>query len=165
MSLSAPSLTSVTAHSASPEPVGPRGILVHDLAPYRLPEVPHERGLMAPSVSAVVAALEQAYEERGDPAVARDCRDHAAAYDADQLKNWDEERVDSRIVDIGEFLRLQGAVQSAIEATAGKPVIGYGRAAESAYLRMRNEVRQAIPEEDLGEFDRLFPTRTSRIPS
>ncbi len=60
-------------------------------------------------------------------------------------------------MDVGKFLRLQGAIQSALEEASGKSSTVAGRATEDAYDRLRDAVRDTIPEEDLEEFDRLFP--------
>lgn len=68
-----------------------------------------------------------------------------------------------RGMDVGKFLRLQGAIESTIEGAKGKSSTQAGLAIEDAYVRLRQEVREAIPEEDREEFDRLFPASIDRV--
>jgi hypothetical protein len=60
-------------------------------------------------------------------------------------------------MDIGKFLRLQGAITSTIEGSKGMNSTQAGSAVEDAYYRLRQEAREAIPDGDREEFDRLFP--------
>lgn len=60
-------------------------------------------------------------------------------------------------MDVGTFLRLQGAVDGAIDASKAKNSTQAGSATEDAYFRLRKEIRESIPAEDQEEFDRLFP--------
>jgi hypothetical protein len=73
--------------------------------------------------------------------------------------------MDARLpsMDVGKFLRLQGAIQATIEGSAGKSSTQAGPAVEDAYFRLRQEAWDAIPEKDREEFDRLFPSTV--IPS
>ncbi len=60
-------------------------------------------------------------------------------------------------MDVGKFLRLQGAISSTVEFAKDKNSTQAGAAVQDAYYRFRQEVRDAIPEENREEFDKLFP--------
>lgn len=60
-------------------------------------------------------------------------------------------------MDVGKFLRLQGAIRAAHESIPPDHAVMGGTAMERAYERLRIEVQDAIPNEHLQEFDGLFP--------
>jgi hypothetical protein len=66
------------------------------------------------------------------------------------VRNW-------MITDFGKFLRLRGLVTEAVDSIPHGAAAYSGGALEEAYIRVRNEVRGAIGDEDQPEFDRLFP--------
>jgi hypothetical protein len=60
-------------------------------------------------------------------------------------------------IDLGRYLRLQGAIQAALDAVdQGNAVVG-AEAMRTSYTRLREEARSAIPDEQAAEFNRLFP--------
>lgn len=62
-------------------------------------------------------------------------------------------------MDVGRFLRLQGAIQSAIESVNDGQAAVAGPAMAERYETLVVEARLTIPETELEEFDRLFPKR------
>jgi hypothetical protein len=60
-------------------------------------------------------------------------------------------------MDVGKFLRLQGAIDAAIESSKEKNSTQAGPAIQDAYHRLLQEIRESKPNEDQEEFDRLFP--------
>ena len=60
-------------------------------------------------------------------------------------------------MDVARFLRLQGAIRAALDSVAeGNAVIG-SDAMVASYMRLREEVWSAVPNEDKPEFDRVCP--------
>lgn len=60
-------------------------------------------------------------------------------------------------VDVGKFLRLQGAIDAAVAAVPADHAATAAGALVSAYLTLRQEVRLVVDESVHDEFDRLFP--------
>jgi len=60
-------------------------------------------------------------------------------------------------MDVGRFLRLQGAVRAAAGAISEDHAVVGADAMMQSYQRLRGEVRIAIPPEDVDEFDRVCP--------
>ena len=60
-------------------------------------------------------------------------------------------------VDVGKFLRIQGAIDAAVEAVPGDQAATAAGALVGSYLTLRQEVRLVIDESVYDEFDRLFP--------
>ncbi len=65
-------------------------------------------------------------------------------------------------MDVGKFLRLQGAIKSSLDAIPVDQAAVAADAMLTTYERMRSEVRDAIPKEHHKEFDRLFPATIER---
>lgn len=62
-------------------------------------------------------------------------------------------------MDVGKFLRLQGAIQAAIESVGDGQAAVAGPAMAERYETLVVEARLTIPETEFEEFDRLFPKR------
>ncbi len=60
-------------------------------------------------------------------------------------------------IDVGRFLRLQGAINAAVAAVPADHAATALTALVGSYASLREEVRQVIDENLHGEFDRLFP--------
>lgn len=60
-------------------------------------------------------------------------------------------------MDVRRFLRLQGAVRAAASSIAEDNAVVSADAMLQSYRRLRDEVRTAIPDEDVAEFDRVCP--------
>lgn len=59
-------------------------------------------------------------------------------------------------IDVGKFLRLKGAIQGAMDAVPTGSAAFSGTSLVDAYLTLRKETAEAIPEELAEEFDRQF---------
>lgn len=59
--------------------------------------------------------------------------------------------------DVGRFLRLQGAIEAAVDAVPADHAATAVSALVGSYISLRNEVRLAIDDQYHDEFDRLFP--------
>lgn len=66
-------------------------------------------------------------------------------------------------MDIGKFLRLQGAIGAAIDSGAEGRDLGASDLA-GTYRRLRAEVRGAVEAQHWPEFDRLFPESLGGFP-
>jgi hypothetical protein len=60
-------------------------------------------------------------------------------------------------VDVGKFLRLQGAIDAAVASVPADHAATAAGALVSSYVTLRQEVRLVIDESVHDEFDRLFP--------
>lgn len=60
-------------------------------------------------------------------------------------------------IDVGRFLRLQGAITSALTAVPVEQAARSGEALPTAYARLRGEAIDIIPAKARDEFERLFP--------
>lgn len=67
--------------------------------------------------------------------------------------------------DVGRFLRLQGAIQAALDSIPMDQAVVAEQPMKDAYLRLRAETRSVIPGETLEEFDRMFPTEVKVGPT
>jgi len=68
-------------------------------------------------------------------------------------------------MDVAGFLRLQGAIRSVLDSVSEGQAAVAAEAMADSYRRLRHETRDAIPEEDREEFDRLFPETPPAITS
>ena len=62
-------------------------------------------------------------------------------------------------IDVGKYLRLQGAIQSALDAVGEDQSVVGSTAMRTAYERLRGEVHSSIPDAQAEEFERLFPEK------
>jgi hypothetical protein len=67
------------------------------------------------------------------------------------------ERDHAVAIDVGRFLRLQGAITSALAAVPVEQAAMTGEALPTSYTRLRGEAIDIIPAKVRDEFERLFP--------
>jgi hypothetical protein len=66
-------------------------------------------------------------------------------------------------LDVGKLMRLRGAMESAIEAGAAMHFGEGSLPLQQAYVKLRVEAANAIPDGVREEFERLFPERTPQV--
>jgi hypothetical protein len=67
-------------------------------------------------------------------------------------------------VDVGRFLRLQGAIEAAVGAIPADQATTAASALVDSYRTLREEVRSVVDESVREEFDRLFPDMQTHAP-
>ena len=63
-------------------------------------------------------------------------------------------------IDVPTFLRLRSSIRATLERFDSGNAVAQGTAAPEAYVSLREEARRLVPEDELEEFERLFPVWT-----